>query len=248
MVGPEVEAQAGFTQRTDVRKTDLFLRRGLRTSKIGLRRLDFLAGGNLFTGVDGTLQDWQFGPIVSAEFESGDNFIAVYQAGESRPDEEFDLADTLFVPAGAYDGDMAMVLFNSSSARPVVVDANLRRGDFYGGTIMSLGGNLSVAPSPQVALSVGLSRNRVEIPSGDFTAKILSLRGSYSFSTRLTTNLLVQYNSLDQEFSTNLRVNFIHRPGSDLFLVFTEERGYQDDLWEVSDRGAVVKLTYLKRF
>jgi predicted porin len=88
----------------------------------------------------------------------------------------------------------------------------------------------------------------VKIPTGDFTAKLLNLRGSYSFSTRLGTYLLVQYNSLDDEFSTNLRVNFIHRPGSDLYLVFTEQRGVGTDTWKVSDRAAVVKLTYLKRF
>ena len=88
----------------------------------------------------------------------------------------------------------------------------------------------------------------MKIPTGDFTAKLLSLRGSYSFSTRLSTNLLVQYNSLDNEFSTNFRVNFMHRPGSDLFVVFTEQRGSEEDLWWVSDRAMVMKLTYLKRF
>jgi hypothetical protein len=59
---------------------------------------------------------------------------------------------------------------------------------------------------------------------------------------------LVQYNSLDEYFSSNLRINFIHRPGSDLFLVFTEERGVDDDLWKVADRASVLKITYLKRF
>ena len=82
-----------------------------------------------------------------------------------------------------------------------------------------------MAPTARIALDLGLEQNHVELPSGEFTANLLSIRGTYSFSTRLSTNLLVQYNSLDEVFSTNLRVNFIHRPGSDLFLVFTEERG-----------------------
>jgi hypothetical protein len=93
-----------------------------------------------------------------------------------------------------------------------------------------------------------MNRNRVDIPSGDFTADLLSVRVGYAFSTRLTTNLLVQHNSLDELFSANFRLNFIHRPGSDLFLVFTEERGEDGDLWRLSDRGMVVKLTYLRRF
>jgi hypothetical protein len=69
----------------------------------------------------------------------------------------------------------------------------------------------------------------------------------YSFSTRLTTNALIQYNSLNRDFSANLRLNFIHRPGSDLFIVLTERRGVDDALWDLSDRGLVAKVTYLVR-
>jgi hypothetical protein len=248
VVGPEAEAKSGFIQRTDLRRSDLFLRRSVRPSWPWVRKIDVYFGGNVFTSTDGTMQDWAGGPIASAELESGDQMTLFYQAGENRPDEEFDLADTLYVPPGTYDADVAMLFFNTSPSRAVSLEGTLRRGNFYGGTITSAGGTLNLALSPKVALGVGLSRDRVEIPSGDFTAKLLSLRGSYSFSTRLSTNLLVQYNSLDEEFSTNLRVNFIHRPGSDLFVVFIEERGSDGDLWGVTERAAVMKLTYLRRF
>jgi hypothetical protein len=194
------------------------------------------------------MQDWAASPILLAEFESGDNFMLYYQVGESRPDEEFDIADTLYVPVGNYDAKMGMGTFSTSPSRPLVFEANARLGNFYGGTIRGLGSTLTLAPSPQVAVSVGLDQNHVEVPSGEFTANLVSARGNYSFSTRLSANLLVQYNSLDENFSTNLRVNFIHRPGSDLFLVFTEERGVDGDLSALSDRGMVMKVTYLKRF
>ncbi|MFH1766051.1 MAG: DUF5916 domain-containing protein, partial [Gemmatimonadota bacterium] len=248
MVGGETQAQSGFVQRTDLRRSDLFLRRSFRPQRLSIRKLDLYLGGNVFTGLDGTMQDWSGGPILLTEFESGDQLTLFFQDGENRPDEEFDLADTLYVPVGTYDGKVAMVMFATSPSRPVVLDGNFRAGNFYGGTMVSVGGTLSVAPSPQVSLGFGLNQNRVEVPSGEFTANLVSLRGTYSFSTRLSTNLLIQYNSLDEYFSTNLRVNFIHRPGSDLFLVFTEERGGEGDFWEVSDRGMVMKLTYLKRF
>jgi hypothetical protein len=248
VVGPETKAKVGFVQRTDLRRTDLFLRRSVRPRRFNLRKVDFYLGGNSFTGVDGTMQDWSFGPIMSAEFESGDQVTFLYQDGENRPDEEFDLADTLFVPAGRYSGKLGMVMVTSSPSRPVVFEGTVSGGDFYGGSRLGLGGTVSVAPSPSISLALGLNRNRVEIPGGDFTANLVSVRGTYSFSTRFGLNLLAQYNSLDQYFSTNLRMNFIHRPGSDLYLVFTEERGVEDDLWKVSNRGTVVKLTYLRRF
>jgi hypothetical protein len=63
----------------------------------------------------------------------------------------------------------------------------------------------------------------------------------------MTVDALVQHNSLDDALVTNVRFNFIHRPGSDLFLVFTEERGVYGDLWDLADRGMVAKVTYLMR-
>ena len=63
----------------------------------------------------------------------------------------------------------------------------------------------------------------------------------------LFANALVQYNKLDDALSISVRINFIHRPGSDLFIVINEERGSSTSLWDVNTRAAVVKLTYLAR-
>ncbi|MFC1576006.1 DUF5916 domain-containing protein, partial [Gemmatimonadota bacterium] len=247
-VGPETNVGSGFVQRDDMRRVDSYVRRRIRPGLWNIRLIDPYIGGNVFTALDGTLQDYALGPFIVTEWETGDQLTLAAQKGESRPDEEFDLADTLTVPPGEYDASFAFLMLSTSPSRPVVLNGNLNLSNFYGGTLRAAGGTLTVSPSPQVSLALGLNRNRVEIPSGDFTADILSMRASYSFSTRLSTNLLVQYNSLDEAFSTNLRVNFIHRPGSDLFLVFTEERGVDGDLWGLSDRGAVMKVTYLRRF
>lgn len=58
---------------------------------------------------------------------------------------------------------------------------------------------------------------------------------------------LAQYNSFDRALTANVRINFIHRPGSDLFLVINEERGSDASAWDFANRGAVVKVTYLAR-
>ena len=38
----------------------------------------------------------------------------------------------------------------------------------------------------------------------------------------------MQYNALTEEMVSNLRVNYIHAPLSDLFLVYTERRNRSD--------------------
>jgi len=74
------------------------------------------------------------------------------------------------------------------------------------------------------------------------------LRAVCAFTTRLFASALVQHNSLDRKLVTNLRLGFIHRPGSDLFVVFNEDRGDGATLRRVANRGLAVKLTYLARF
>ncbi len=55
--------------------------------------------------------------------------------------------------------------------------------------------------------------------------------------------------SHDYTLSADVRVNFLHRPGSDLFLVYRERRGAEDSsLGHLSACDAVVKVTYLMRF
>jgi hypothetical protein len=247
-VGPDVEVGSGFVQRTDVRRVDLHLRRTLRPQRSRIRKVDLRLGANVLTGVDGGLQDYEVGPTLSTELQTGDQVALTFQKGEARPHFGFDLAGKLPVPPGEYDATTRSLRMNTGPHRPVVFSGSLRSAEFYGGTLRAGGGTLTAAPTPRISAELGFNRSRVEVPSGAFTADLLSLRAGYAFSTRLNTSLLVQHNSLDGFISTNLRVNFIHRPGSDLFLVFTEEREEDGRDWRATDRGMVVKLTYLRRF
>ena len=248
-VGADAEARSGFITREDVRKTDVFGRHRWRPGALGLRLIDLWLGANYTSTMDWRLQDYSFGPFISSEWESGDAVNVFLNGSETVLDESFELTDSLEIPVGRFDNDYLMWSVETSKSRPAYLSANGRLARFYGGTLSSVGGTVTMAPVPQVAFAVGLTRNEVDVPypNGAFVADITSFRASYSFSTRLNTNLLVQYNSFEREMSANVRLNFIHRPGSDLFIVFTENRGDDVRLWNVQDRGLVLKITYLAR-
>lgn len=246
-IGPEMRAGMGFITRTGIRRTDGFLRLTLRPRALGLRKIDVFTSGELVMNTGGRVLDWRGGNYLSHEWNTGDRFTLFYQKAEIEVQEEFRLADTLPVPAGRYDNSFLGWFGNTSRARPVFLESRSRIQRAYGGWIASLGGTLTVRPSARAAVALGFTRNRAEIPSGEFTADISSLRVSYYFSTRATADLFVQYNSLTRDMITNFRFNLIHRPGSDLFLVLTETRGDLESLWPVQDRGVVAKLTYLAR-
>ncbi|HSG08553.1 MAG TPA: DUF5916 domain-containing protein [Longimicrobiales bacterium] len=248
-VGPDVEASSGFITREDTRKTDAYGRRRWRTEALGLRRLDLWVGGSYSSTMSGRQQDYSYSFALMPEWNAGENFTVFSNVSQTILDETFELTDSVEIPVGRYQNDNVMFSGGTSQKRAAYLNVNGMLSRFYGGSLVSLGGTLTLAPVPQVAVGLGYTRNDVDVPfpHGEFTADILSLRTTYSFSTRLTTNVLVQYNSLDRDFTANVRVNFIHRPGSDLFLVFTENRGDDRRLWNVQERGFVMKLTYLAR-
>ena len=65
-------------------------------------------------------------------------------------------------------------------------------------------------------------------------------------SPRMFLTALFQYNSDIRKVSSNLRFNFIHRPLSDLFVVYNERRAVSDQR-EV-DRILSLKYTHLFEF
>ena len=84
---------------------------------------------------------------------------------------------------------------------------------------------------------------------GAGTTTLLRARSDYAFTPRMFASALIQYSSNDQLFGTNLRFRWEYLPGSELFLVYTDERdtihpGYPD----LRNRAFVVKINRLLRF
>jgi len=247
-VDPDAVAGSGFITRKDVRQSSVNLRRRIRPAIAGLRLDDFRFSGEYQSTVDGRFQDWSAGLTSSTIWNSGDGANLSGSFGETRVDEAFPLADTLPVPPGRYSTNQWRAAFSSSSARSWTAGADVSGGQLFGGTIAAWGANASVAPDPSISIGTSFTRNHVELDSGSFTADITSLRGVWALSTKITTNALLQYNSLSDEVITNVRFDFIHRPGSDLYVVFTEGHDPLDGTRRVANRGLVIKLTYLMRF
>jgi hypothetical protein len=58
--------------------------------------------------------------------------------------------------------------------------------------------------------------------------------------------VFVQYNEADRELISNARLNVIHAPLSDVFLVYTERRGLAGGATEgLLERGLTLKVTKL---
>ena len=250
LIGPDADARMGFITRADIRRTGGYGRFTPRPRVLGLRKLDLFLMGDHVLRAGGGLRDWSGGVAVGPEWESGENVIVYFSRGFSRlgADDEFDLADSIPVYSGDYRLWQAGWFGSTSRARAVVLRSEGGVQRFYGGTLVSVTGGLTVAAGSHLGVTIDYAFNDADLPNGSFVAQVARLRLAYAFSTRLSANALLQWNSLERALSANIRVNFIHRPGSDLFIVINEERGSDTSTWDPSARGVRVKLTYLSRF
>jgi len=94
--------------------------------------------------------------------------------------------------------------------------------------------------------SVNLQVNDISLSTGEFMTKLVTTRVNYNFNTKMFLNALLQYNTDNRQWSSNLRFNIIHRPLSDFFLVYNERR--DDRTGDLINRAVIAKMTYMVAF
>jgi len=248
VIGPDAETGMGFVTRTDIRRTDGFAILTLRPGRLGVREIETFAGGDWITRTTGEEQDGYGFVGAGLRLESGDQASAMLTGGFTQLDEAFDLADRIPVPVGRYDMRQLQVFADSSPSRPVSLSAMGTLARQWDGRVDSLQTTLRVAVGSHLEAGPTWTVSRANLPNGAFTAHVLGLRLGWAFSTRLFARAYVQYNSLDDKWITNVRLNFIHRPGSDIYIVFNDDQGEEGAPGRLVSRGFAVKGTWLIRF
>ncbi len=96
------------------------------------------------------------------------------------------------------------------------------------------------------SFSVGInySINRIELPGQEVILfQGMDNRFNLALSRKWLISALFQYNSDSDVAGVNFRLNYIYRPGDDLFIVFNDFRDSSEPTTEV-DRQIVVKFTH----
>ena len=118
-------------------------------------------------------------------------------------------------------------------------------GGFYSGDRVALQPNLRVRLGGSFIGELGWSQNDVDLPEGDFTTKVGRLRLAYSFSPKMALEVLLQYNSVDDLLSTNLRFSWLRKANTGLYVVLNDIEGRSRYTGEQPDRSLIVKYTYM---
>lgn len=227
----------GFVRRTGILESRGKVEYTPRPNVLGLRQLDIafpIPNWSIIAAASGSLtrsSDWQSAEFewrpMGGEFQNGDQFEFNIQRILDAPDEEFEIADGVTIPAGRYWWTRAEAQYETSSGRPLSLSAQVSAGDFYTGsnTEVELGGTWR--PGGRLIVGVDLNHSAIRLPEGRFNAVEGAGRVEYAFNTRASLQSFVQYNSEDQRVDFNVRFHWIPKAGDDLFVVWNS--GYPTD-------------------
>jgi hypothetical protein len=246
-IGPRAATGMGFVTRTDTRRASGKGQYTVRPDLLGLRLVALFAGGKYVTRVDGDGQDGNGFSGFSAVWESGENMSVTEVRGFTVVDGGFPLAGRIPISPGRYPLGDTEIFAGTSGNRPVSGFMQLSLLRIWRGRLSSLTTGLQVRGGTRLSVSGTYTRSEADMPGGAFVAHVPGLRLTWTQSTRLAAASYLQYNSLTRRFIANVRLHFIHRPGSDLFLVFNEEQETEAAPESLVSRGLALKLNYAIR-
>ena len=254
LVGRNFRPDVGYVRRINFRRTLGTARFSPRpTSLAAVRQFNFEGGIDyILTADTGFLETRTSRLQVGAEFENSDQLTVAFTDNYELLEEPFSPGGGVAIPVGAYDFRDVEIAYALGQQHRTNGSVALRRGGYFGGDITSVDFSRGyVGITPQLAIEPSVSFNWIDVPQGAFRTDLLRARVNYTFSPWMFFSGLVQYNSADNAVSSNLRFRWEYSPGSELFVVYTEERD-TDPLRpmrgvELLNRGFVVKVNRLFR-
>jgi hypothetical protein len=251
VVGSRFNPDIGYVRRPDIRRSNAEFRFSPRLESSRLIRKLSWTGGIAYVEdgarrLESRDQDAEF----AIEFENADRFALLYSGTYELVPRPFRIASNVTVPAGGYRYDTASVTYNTGPQRRVTGNLRFDYGTFYSGhrtAVSATRGRLSFGP--QVFIEPTYSVNWVDLPEGSFTTHLLGSRATYTMTSQMFASALLQYNSGGNTLATNVRLRWEYRPGSELFVVYNDERDTRArDFPALATRSLIVKVNRLVRF
>jgi hypothetical protein len=247
-VGSGFNPAIGFLSRRGYRKPDVSLMTRFRPKDfINIQELRPHSTFRGFWGLDGFQETgflhldnhWQFRD--STEIHTGMNLT---REGVRTP---FEIYPGVFVPPGTYDHAEAQLVAMSNQGAPFSVSMRATIGGFFGGDRVTINPTIRMRAGDALTTQLDYQRNDINLPWGQFVTNLVRARVSYSFTSRMFTQALVQYNDRADLWSMNFRFGWLQAANTGLFVVYTDTRGLYDlfERPERTDRSLTVKYSYM---
>jgi hypothetical protein len=251
LVGGRFNPGVGYVRRHDMRKSFGLFRFSPRAAAGSVvRKWSWIGSVNYVENTAGRLETREQYGEFAIEFQNADRFSVAYDSIYEFLPLPFRIASNVTLPAGGYDFDNVRVGFNRGAQQLVSGNLWVEYGTFYNGHKTTLGvasGRVNVAP--QFSLEPNYAVDRVDLVQGAFTNHLAGTRITYTPTPLMFVSAFLQYNSSIRAVSSNIRLRWEYQPGSELFVVYNEERDTLTRRFpDLTNRAFIVKVNRLLRF
>jgi hypothetical protein len=251
VVEPNFLPEVGFIRRTDMRRNFGQFRYSPRPANVPhVRKLTMQGGFTYLTNNQNRLDTRESAALFQTEFVNTDVIGVAYTDVFDRLVRPFDVSSSIRIPVGLYDMHTLQLSYAAGQQRKVSGTLLYETGTYYGGTQQSV--SLSAARvevTPRISIEPSASLNFIDLPQDAFTATVVRTRATFTLTPRLYVSGIVQYNSATTSVGSNFRLRWEYLPGSELFVVYTDD--YQTeahlDLPTLRNRALVIKINRLFR-
>ena len=241
--------EIGFVPRRDQRKTVLQLGVRPRPESELIRQWILRTRMDFTQNQEGKQESMQYHYLTSETiFETGDRIMIDFHRKFERLFNPFAIRSDITIPTGSYRSWDVLVIIDGALHRSIAGTEIVRFNHEWG---FFDGSRTELLLTPQVKVSEAFSvdfiyaLNRVDLPFGEFTSHVINTRANYAFSNKWLTSTTVQYSNLDSFVNFRFRLNYIYRPGDDVFLIYNEGRNTNEmDPDALLGRSLMVKWTY----
>jgi hypothetical protein len=241
-------AEMGYLPRTGVRTTQFNAGISPRPDVFDIRQIFIFDNLSYITDQTSTLETRINLIGTFTEFENGAGFFAGYVNNYEKLSEEFEIHDGIVIPIERYIFDYYMIEYQSDRSKPIAGSLGYTSGEFFNGSLNGYMIRGYIKAGRHLTMNLDYTHDDVRLPAGNFITRILSARIVYSFSPSFFIKPFIQWNSDTQIITSNFLLNFIHRPGSDLFIVYNEELDVSGPRFHTENRTILLKFTYLFSF
>ncbi|MEQ1573659.1 MAG: DUF5916 domain-containing protein [Vicinamibacterales bacterium] len=250
-IGDNFTPEVGFVRRDDMRKSNALFKftprlQGSRT----IRKLSYQGQVNYVENGKGRLESREQSLEFGINFLNGDVLAVEGTRSYEYLPRPFAIAPGVTLPVAGYGFENLRVNYNMSQQRPRAANITLEHGTFYNGhkTTMTFARGRAQITS-RLSMEPTYSFNKVSLVQGRFTTHLTGSRLTYAMTPLMFASALVQYSSSADTVSVNARLRWEYQPGSELFVVYNEERDtLRPSVPGMLNRALIVKVNRLFRF
>jgi hypothetical protein len=242
--------EIGFLRRPDFRRSFVEGRFSPRPRNHPvIRKTTYRLGLDYITDNQNVLESREAQATFRLDFHSGDALTVEHSELYELLRDPFVIAPGVRIDAAGYSFQNTVVSYTAGGQRRFSGTGTVDIGSFYDGSRKTTEYRGRVDFTPQLGVEPMLSFNWIELPQASFTTTIVGARGVYTLSPKMFASALVQRSSSSSALSANLRFRWEYRPGSELFVVYSDGRQeLPSGNMALVSRGVVVKINRLFRY